>query len=813
LNGDAQHEFRVESELSQTFSFLAVLAHGRYVRPVTDSPTPLPGPRYRLRTFGPPALAGAEDDTILGQHGHHRRRLALLAVLAANGDRGRSRDQLLVLFWPDATQTRARHSLDQLLYALRSSLGESVFEGASPVRLNSQVMKSDVRAFNDALERGDLEAAIDEYRGPFLDGFYLNDAPEFEQWVEAERSRLAAGYAGALERLAQAATAAPDHSAAVRWWRALAETDPVSSKYATGFISALTNAGDHAAALQHAKRHEAVIASELGVSAGPEMATLVDEVRAKTRRPPEPAAPSPATATPLTSPTPPVAGDAVPPHRSQSPRSRRPTTPYVVGAMVTLAAIIMAVFLRPMSGGGKAPTAVEASIAVLPFANVSGAHEEAPLVDGLTEELTAVLAKLGHVRVIGGSSVLAFKNSDIGARRVADSLRVSYLLEGSVQKVDSQLRVQVRLIDARDGSTRWSETYDRRLRDIFLVQSDIAGAVARALDLELGATTLAAIRRGSTSSIAAYELYLHGNDPSLTRSDSGARAGLEYFQQAIALDPNYAAAYAGLARMQMRLANGDDKETTHRLALGEQAALKAVALGDSVGDAHAALGLVRKRNNDLASAETELTRAVTLEPTNPRFREWLSQLYVATERPREALVEARHAQEFDPLSPTANAEVANALIANGRCDEALVQLDKLRLLRQPLLRAGHSAAVCYARKQMWPEAIAEMQRISVNAGPRGQAMLGYVLARGGHTAEARQILAAALDRERRTKGNAFTVAAVYAGLGEKDQAFTWLDKSLDDRSLQLDTMSLIFDDLRRDPRFDRFHRRLNGQNR
>jgi TolB-like protein/DNA-binding SARP family transcriptional activator len=781
---------------------------------VTELPTPLPGLRYRLRTFGPPALIGAEDDTLLGQHGHHRRRLALLAVLAASGERGRSRDQLLLLFWPDATQTRARHSLDQLLYALRNSLGESVFEGASPVRLNSQVMSSDVGAFNAALERGDLEAAVQEYRGLFLDGFYLNDSPEFEQWIEAERSRLAASHAGALERLAQAASATSDHSAAVRWWRALAEADPVSSKYATGFISALANAGDHAGALQHAKRYEAVIANELGVSAGPEIATLVDEVRAKTRRPPVPATQLSATGTSLTSSASTVAGepagrDDVPARRSR----RRRAAPYLIAAMATLAVIVTATLLHPIARRSTAAATAEPSIAVLPFVNVSGAHDDAPLVDGLTEALTAALAKLGHVRVIGGTSAAVFKNSDIGARRIADSLGVSNVLEASVQKVDSQLRVQVRLIDAHDGSTRWSETYDRQLRDIFLVQSDIAGAVARALDVQLGATTLASIRRGSTSSVAAYELYLHGNDPSLTRSDSGARAGLEYFRQAIALDPNYSAAYAGLSRMQMRLAGGDEKEVTRRLALGEQAALKAVALDDSVGDAHAALGLVRRRNYDLASAEKEFARAVALEPTNPRFREWLAQLYISTERPKEALAEARRAQELDPLSATANAEVASALLANDRCDEALVQLEKLRSLPQPLLRAGNYAALCYARKQMWPEAIAEMQRNLVNAGPRGQALLGYSLARGGRTAEARQILAAALDRERRTNAGAFTIAAVYAGLGENDQAFTWLNKSLDDRSLALDNMAVIFDGLRRDPRFDRFRQRLNGQKR
>ena len=402
---------------------------------MTELPTSLPGLRYRLRTFGPPALVGAEDDTFLGQHGHHRRRLALLAVLAASGERGRSRDQLLLLFWPDATQARARHSLGQLLYALRSSLGDSVFEGASPVRLNSQVMSSDVGAFNAALERGDLEAAVEEYRGPFLDGFYLNDAPEFEQWAEAERARVAASYAAALEQLAQRATAALDRAAAVRWWRALAEVDPLSSKYATGFISALTNAGDHAAALQHAKRYEAVIANELGMSAGPEIATLVNEVRAKTRELPAPASPSPATATPLTSPTPPVVGEAGPPDRSQQHRPRRRRmAPYLIGATVTLAVIITAVLLHPIAGRTTAAATAEPSIAVLPFANVSGAREDAPLVDGLTEELTAVLAKLGHVRVIGGSSVLAFKNSDIGAHRIADSLGVSYILEGSVTK-------------------------------------------------------------------------------------------------------------------------------------------------------------------------------------------------------------------------------------------------------------------------------------------------------------------------------------------------------------------------------------------
>jgi TolB-like protein/DNA-binding SARP family transcriptional activator len=775
---------------------------------MTDSgKQPHPAARYRLRTFGPPALFGADDDSFLGHHGHHRRRLALLAVVAAGGERGRSRDQLLLLFWPDATQTRARHSLDQLLYALRSSLGESVFDGVNPVRLNPDVVGSDVGAFNAALERGDLETAVDEYRGPFLDGFYLSDAPEFERWADAERARLATSYAGALERLAQNAAATHDHAAALQRWRALVEFDPVSGKNAAGLIGALVNAGDHAAALQYAKRYEALVAEELGLGADPAVAALVADVRAKgsgdratTIRLPPSTTSSAQQLAPVDLPLP-----------NRSPRRR--LAPYVIPTLLTVA-VSAVVWLFP-ARDHAARAASEPSIAVLPFTNLSSAPQDAALVDGLTEELIAVLAKVRNLRVIARTSAFAFKNSDAGVRRIADSLGVSNLLEGSVQQAGSHLRVQVRLVDARDGSTRWSETYDRESKDVFAVQSDIAGAVARALDLQLRASTLATIRRGSTTNVAAHELYLRGNDPALIRSDSGARAGLEYFRQAIALDSGYAAAYAGLARMRLRSSLGDDNELPlgERLALAEQAALKAVALDDSLGEAHATLGLVRRMNYDMASAETELKRAVELEPANARFHEWLVLQYVATERPADALVEARHALELDPLSPTANAEVARALLANDRCDEALAQLEKLRSLRPPLLRAGSIAAQCYARKRMWPAAIAELRRSSPTAGTRGQGLLGYALARAGRTDEARQILAALLDRSRRINGGAFEVATVYAGLGELDQAFTWLDKAVDDHSVAFDVLSTVVDDLRRDPRFDRFRHRMAFQKR
>jgi DNA-binding SARP family transcriptional activator len=632
---------------------------------------------YRLRTFGTLALTGREEDTLLGKHGHQRRRLALLAVLAAAGEQGRSRDQLLLLFWPDATQSHARHSLEQLLYAMRSSIDEAVFAGVNPVHLNRDVVSSDVGEFQDALKRGDLEAAVDAYRGPFLDGFYLSDAPEFEQWLETARARLERNYTGALERLAQSADAAHDDATAVRWWRKLAEIDSVGSKSAAGLIRALMNSGDHAAALQYAERYEAVVAEELGTSVGPAVANLVAEVRfnAKSER------------------------VAAPKSQAQSARATQHAAPARADAM--------------------------------PVDQLQARH---------SARRRSVQYAIGAIAVVGM----------------------------------------------------------------------IATAVWRAT---LNVGTLGPVKHGSTHNVAAYELYLRGNDPVLYRTDSGSRAGLEYFRQAVALDPNYAAAYAGLARMHKRIAFGDDPQLTRpeRLALAEQAALRAIALDDSSGEAHEAMGYVRRDNYEFTQAETEFKRAVALDPTNSRFHEGLVQIYTMTERPDEALVEARRAVKLDPLSPTANAEVADALLASDRCDDALLQLETLKSLQPPLNRANLIAAECYGQKEMWPEAIAEIQRITVNGGPRVYALLGYTLGRAGRTEEARQILAVMLDRSRRTKGGAFDVALVYAGLGQNDQAFTWMDKAVDDRSLGFEWMHATLNGLRRDPRFAKLGQRVGLQ--
>jgi TolB-like protein/Flp pilus assembly protein TadD len=442
------------------------------------------------------------------------------------------------------------------------------------------------------------------------------------------------------------------------------------------------------------------------------------------------------------------------------------------------------------------------------------------LADRITEDLIAMLAKTSGLRVIASTSAFAFRNRQLDVRSIADSLGVTHVLEGGVRKNGSGLRVQIRLVDARDGSMRWSETYDRELQDVFAVQDDIARAVARELGVRLGGATPTAPRPQHTQNVAAYELYLRGSDRALPRSDSGARQALEYFRQAIELDSTYAAAWAGLGRMYARVAGTvPTPERERYYVLAEEAARKAVALDASLAEGHATLGVIRMRFFDSAAAERHLRRALALDPSHAITHGWMVLLYLWTGRPEQALAHAERALQIDPLSPYAHADVARALLGNDRCDEALAHLEKLAGMQPPLLRAAPIAALCYARKQRWPQAIAVLRPQAERGEPHALALLGYMLARAGQREEALRIHTALIERWRRGDGNGYQVAVVYAGLGDLDQAFAWLDRSIADGSrsgvpgltLMLIIMGPLFEDLRHDPRFERVRNRLGLQ--
>jgi len=310
--------------------------------------------------------------------------------------------------------------------------------------------------------------------------------------------------------------------------------------------------------------------------------------------------------------------------------------------------------------------------------------------------------------------------------------------------------------------------------------------------------------RNQSTNVAAYEYYLRGKEPTLSRSDSGVRQQLEFFQQAVAVDSMYAAAHAELAVSYLR--TGD-------FLRAKRAAERAIALDDSLGAAHWAVARIRSAELDYAAAETELRRAIALDPTDWRFHGWLSHVLIQTGRPVQALAVARRALEADPLSPYAHTRVAAALFANGRDGEALAQLEPLMAIRPPLQEVQDLAGRIYASQERWPEAIASFRPVAMTDHPPTMAHFAHALARAGKREEANRILTDLLSNPKVTERQGFLIAVVYTGLGDFDQAFAWLDKAMIDNSLDWVTLRQPqFEDLRADPRFERIKERRSVQN-
>jgi len=317
--------------------------------------------------------------------------------------------------------------------------------------------------------------------------------------------------------------------------------------------------------------------------------------------------------------------------------------------------------------------------------------------------------------------------------------------------------------------------------------------------------------RLETANIAAHDLVERGADPRLLRSDSGLRTSIAILEQAVALDTNYAAAYALLASRYATAAWGAQatpiSERRATFARAEAAARRAVALDDSLADAHTALGYVLGVGYEELASLTELERASALDPNASETQEMLSKGYEWVGRPADAIAAAQRAVSAHPLSVTANAELGDAFYFAHRYDEALAQLVKVATLRPPLRRANDYIATVYCATGRWPDAIALLRR----AAPRQPylwGLLGYALARSGQRAEATRIVTRLQSDESDGLAPASAIAEVYAGLGDRERAFVWLERSIDDHSLKPEIMGPLFEELRADARFEHLRQRL-----
>ena len=472
------------------------------------------------------------------------------------------------------------------------------------------------------------------------------------------------------------------------------------------------------------------------------------------------------------------------------------------GVAVSIAAgLVASTLIR--RGAAVAPAGESAAplIAVLPLGSLDPKGTDGILADGLTEELTAALGKDPRLRVVASTSVRSLAKLQLDARRLADSLRASYLLEGSLQTDGATVRARIRLIDAKDGSTRWSEQYDRERGGLLALQEEIAQTVAIELGGRLTRPGVVPPARYRPN-LVAYDWYLRGKSAARATTHAERLLRIEDFRRAIAADSNFAAAYAGLAWLYLYEA-GREGGAGHRVWYdsAESVSRRAVAIDSTVADAHSALGWAQMANRDLAGAEATLQRAIAIDRGANRAFEGLARVYMQLGRPAAQLAAARQGLAIDPYSTQAIREMALALNMNHRCPETLELLQPLKKLSPPAGVAGIIRGQCLARMERWPEAIAEFRWTMEHSDARtALSFLGYALARGGQAVEAEAILADLLA-ERKNSHGAFGVAVVYTGLRNYDRAFEWLAKSVADLSFRDYIFDPLFEDLHRDPRF------------
>jgi TolB-like protein/DNA-binding SARP family transcriptional activator len=780
---------------------------------------------YRVEAFGGLVVTGGTAP--LTGAATQRKTLLLLAVLAAAGAQGISREKLLGLFWPNSDTARARHALKQALHILRRDLHDpELVAGTATLRLNPDSIGSDIQEFEDALARGELERAAELYRGPFLDGLYLDGAPEFERWLERERARLAHVYASALERLAVAAGTAGERARAVAWWRRLATTDPLSSRIAIELMKALAAAGDPEAALQQARVHEALVLQELEMPPDPAVAATVERMREELRagrgqEPRDARAPLPAAAgreqagesagecaaeqvaeVPVgvhadpgvaerPAPASPRSPAVSPPPRDGRPSSvttrRRRTI-----ALVCLLAVALAVFAASRTDGVLRAKAVAPagppSVAVLPFVDMSAAPESAYFSDGLSEELIMALSRVDGLRVAARTSSFALRDAKLDARTIGDTLGVATVVEGSVRRDGGRLRVTAQLIDAASGYHIWSGEYDRELKDVFAVQDEIASAIAGALRLTL-------VDRGGGAAARpvnpeAHDLYLRGTFFRNRLTREAIAKAIEYFDRAIALDSGYALAYAGKASAMGPLFYFRHVPREPGLTEMRAAARRALELDERLGEAHAEMGAIHFYYDwDWPAAERELRRATQLSPGDPYAFHILAHYLRAMARLDEAIAARRRALELDPLSVRAAISLGQEYFIAGQYDRAVEQyrraididsMNPLLLGLGPSLPAGPGEV--YERQGRTGAAVEEYVRVAARRGARPDELsaLRRAHAAGGINAFWRRWLQ---FEERSSSGapRALRVAAIHARVGDTARAAEWLERAFRER--------------------------------
>lgn len=465
--------------------------------------------------------------------------------------------------------------------------------------------------------------------------------------------------------------------------------------------------------------------------------------------------------------------------------------------------------------GVNEPAQNKILIAVLPFNNVSGDPEQEYFSSGLTEELIAKLGKLPaeRVGVIARTSIMRYKGTTLPIAEIARELGVSHVLEGSVRQEGERVRVTARLIQASDQTHLWADTYEQQLTAVFAVQSELANKVASSLASELLVGHRAVSIHPPTQDMAAYEAYLRGRYICGKRTKDSLKRGIQYFEEAIAREPRFALAYAGQADAYTLLAFYEDAPPQVVMPKAKAAALKALEIDDSLGEAHASLADIASWFDwDWSAGEKEYKRAIELNPSYATARHWYAAFLSANGQPAKALNELRRARELDPLSLVINCWIGIVLYFARQYSSAVEEL-WCTLDFDPSFALAHGyLGATFEQQEKFSEAAEELKTALTLSGgnPGFLTMLGHTYAVGGRQTEARDVLEEVHRKSEQGNIPSYGIAAIYVGLGENDCAFKWLDRCCEEHSIALGFINVDprFDPVQTDSRFSRLLQRI-----
>ena len=508
--------------------------------------------------------------------------------------------------------------------------------------------------------------------------------------------------------------------------------------------------------------------------------------------------------------------------KSSSDRSSRAVPWYAAtGALAVLLIVGLIYFgqsrlpstarLDESSAGSVAPAKI--SIAVLPLHSVSGRQEDEYYGDAITEAVITKLARVKPLAVISLKSVLRLKETDKPASEIARELNVTHLLKGTLVRSAGRIRISVQLVDGQTDQSIWDQSYDRDAKDVLAIQRDLSAHIAQALTGRMWP----AAKAGGASQIGpeAYEAYATGRYFRNQITADGFEKGIEYFRQVISKEPEFALAYSGMASCYCLLGgHGLELVPPHKtISAAKEAALKALHLDESLAEPHAILGIIRTKYDwDWEGADRAFKRALELEPSYAQAHAWYSLYFEAMQRPIEAVLAAARARDLDPLSIGHNINLAWQLHQARRDDEAYAQMQKTMELNPQFWGAHWVLGQYYREKKQYSESIAELQKaVALGGGyTLAKSTLAYTYAVAGKRAEAIEIVRELEAKSQETYVSPAHIAVIYAGLGDKDVAFAWLEKAYLARARAMAWLNVSreWDGLRADPRFEALLRKV-----